>query len=112
MVVEETAVIEQDAHTYRFVESLYLSAKKAKDQVTKDVKRYEDLWRGKHWKKNPTGKRTQAVSNFIFSIIETEVTWLTENRPSIIVVPQNEFDTKLPRLQSALFWTIYGLGLT
>ena len=98
MAVEETAVIEQDAHTYRFVESLYLSAKKAKDQVTKDVKRYEDLWRGKHWKKNPTGKRTQAVSNFIFSIIETEVTWLTENRPSIIVVPQNEFDTQAAKV--------------
>src|SRR5690606_41935948 len=37
--------------------------------------------------------RTSAMSNFIFAIIETQVTWLSENKPNLIVNPMGPEDT-------------------
>lgn len=83
-----------DEHgVFRFVVGLYNLSKRSKDAVRGDVERFYKLWRGEHWSKMRPKYKTSAMSNFIFSIIETEVTWLTENKPNIIVNPMGPEDS-------------------
>jgi len=96
MAVAEDQVLEQDSRLAKYIESLYIAGKRAKQPVEEKVKRFEKLWSGEHWSSKAarvsSKKWTQAVSNFIFSIIETQVTWLTENRPNMIVAPMSAND--------------------
>lgn len=87
-----TEINEAEDSLFRYIDSLYRSAKKAKDPVENKVRTFEDLWRGKHWSDRTPKHRTRSASNFIFAIVETEVTWLTENRPSLIVNPMSAED--------------------
>ena len=83
-----------DEHeVYRFVVGLYNLAKRSKDSVRDNVERYYKLWRGEHWSSMRPKYKTSASSNFIFAIIETQVTWLSENKPNLIVNPMGPEDT-------------------
>lgn len=92
------AVVDDDRQTARYVQALYDAAKKAKEPVVEKVKRFDALWRGTYWADRAPKHRTYAMSNFIFAIIETEVTWLTENRPNAIVVPLGPDDADSARI--------------
>lgn len=88
-----------DEHAvYKFVLGLYSMAKRSKDAVRPDVERYYRLWRGEHWPKLMPTHRVRAMSNFVFAITETIVTWLSENRPNIIVSPMGPEDAAGARI--------------
>lgn len=82
----------------KYVEELYLLAKQHKDPVAEKVKVFEKMWNGDHWPDHVDKRRTRATTNFTFSIVETEVTWLTENRPNIIVLPMTAEDADAARV--------------
>lgn len=96
MAIAEDQILEQDSSLVKYIESLYEAGKRAKQPVEEKVKRFEKLWSGEHWNVERVAgprSRTRAVSNFIFAIVETQVTWLTENRPNMIVAPMSANDT-------------------
>lgn len=89
---ESLATGYDEQSVFSFVMGLYRLSKRSKDAVRSDVDRYYKLWRGEHWSKLRPKYKTSTMSNFIFSIIETEVTWLTENKPNVIVNPMGPED--------------------
>ena len=81
----------------RYARSLYQAALDAKRPVMAAVERWEKLWRGEHWTQKAPRFRSQPVSNFIFSLVETEIAWLTELRHRIVIDPVGPEDAGIAR---------------
>ena len=85
---------EDELRVVRYVNALYEQAFRAKAEVWNRVRRWEKMWKGDQWSPNIPKWRTRAISNFIFAIIETQVTWLAESKPKIIVDPLGPEDAE------------------
>src|SRR5690606_17775353 len=76
---------EDELRVVRYVNALYEQAFRAKAEVWSRVRRWEKMWKGDQWSPNIPKWRTRAISNFIFAILETQVTWPAGSKPKIIV---------------------------
>ena len=88
---------EEQAFAINYAKALYEAALEAKRPVMEAVARYERLWRGDHWIGKGPSYRSRPVSNFIFSLVETAIAWLTELRHKIIVDPMGPEDEPIAK---------------
>ncbi|OHR73999.1 hypothetical protein HMPREF3291_05280 [Bacillus sp. HMSC76G11] len=75
------------------IQNHFTEARMVKAEEEKNWKVGEDFYRGKQWKSTPAYKgQLQPVTNICFSIVESIVPQLTDNRPQIVTLPQEPDD--------------------
>ena len=74
------------------IKGWYSRQKKVKDQKTptKDFKKFYRYYRKKQLPTLPSNTIPNSVTNMIFSIIETQLPIMTDNRPGLNVIPESE----------------------
>lgn len=79
----------------QLIQNRFVESRTIKSAEEKSWQRQEDYYRGKQWKSKPAYEgQVQPVTNICFSIVESIIPQLTDNRPQIVCLPTEPGDEK------------------
>lgn len=77
----------------QLIQNRFIESRTIKAAEEKSWQRQEDYYRGKQWKSKPAYEgQVQPVTNICFSIVESIIPQLTDNRPQIVCLPTEPGD--------------------
>ncbi|MEK5065898.1 portal protein [Cytobacillus sp. FSL R5-0596] len=79
----------------QMIQNKFIESRTIKSAEEKAWQRQEDFYKGKQWKSKPAYEgQVQPVTNICFSIVESIIPQLTDNRPQIVCLPTEPGDEK------------------
>jgi hypothetical protein len=92
----------------QMIQNKFIESRTVKSAEEKSWQRQEDFYRGKQWKSKPAyDGQIQPVTNICFSIVESIIPQLTDNRPQIVTLPTEPGDEEKAEILSKIIEYIW-----